>query len=406
MPCPLTLFPYALTLFPNALTLFPNALTLFPNALTLFPNALPLTLFPNALRPNLYFRLPVVGGGGVLFSQNCLNPVRCRVWTNDRDKLTPMLGQGDPLKRQRSNRSARSTTSSARRRQHEDGCVTCLRGALHCYNVCILIIGCAALGIGIWLLVTDFGARKVTPIVGNQLYEVTTYLLIAGGGAVALLAFCGCCGTIREDKCVLSFYGTTLAIVLIVLGVACGLAFIFRSELALNIQIRMKDSLTLNYGVETRTNAENKRITDAWDAMQRQLECCGITGNVTSEEGFVFYSRSTLWSSTNIDSVSAEVQLKKVPESCCRSGDVKICTGEAPFEGPPRFFKSHIFSKTNPYLYTNGCYDKLIDYLMTYSAVVGVVAAIVPIFLIFGIVISFCLCSRVSGYAHDDEVDL
>lgn len=67
------------------------------------------------------------------------------------------------------------------------------------------LVGCAALGIGIWLLVTDFGARKVTPIVGNQLYEVTTYLLIAGGGAVALLAFCGCCGTIREDKCVLSF---------------------------------------------------------------------------------------------------------------------------------------------------------------------------------------------------------
>ena len=67
------------------------------------------------------------------------------------------------------------------------------------------VIGCAALGVGIWLLVTDFGARKVTPIVGNQLYEVTTYLLIAGGGSVALLAFCGCCGTIREDKCVLSF---------------------------------------------------------------------------------------------------------------------------------------------------------------------------------------------------------
>ena len=67
------------------------------------------------------------------------------------------------------------------------------------------IIGCAALGVGVWLLVTDFGARNVTPIVGNQLYEVTTYLLIAGGGAVALLAFCGCCGTIREDKCVLSF---------------------------------------------------------------------------------------------------------------------------------------------------------------------------------------------------------
>ncbi|XP_055885240.1 tetraspanin-18-like isoform X5 [Biomphalaria glabrata] len=305
-----------------------------------------------------------------------------------------------PLKRQRSNRSARSTASSARRRQHDDGCVTCLRGTLHCYNVCILIIGCAALGIGIWLLVTDFGARKVTPVVGNQLYEVTTYLLIAGGGAVALLAFCGCCGTIREDKCVLSFYGTTLAIVLIVLGVACGLAFFFRSELAGHIQGRMKQTLTLNYGVEVRTNAENKRLTDAWDAMQRQLQCCGVVGNFTSLEGYIYYSLNTKWIT------SQKSTNQKVPESCCSSGDVKICTGEADFNGPPRFFNSELFKQTNPFLYTNGCYDALIKYLQTYSAVVGTVAAVVPLFLVFGIIISFCLCSRVSGYGHDDEVDL
>lgn len=307
-----------------------------------------------------------------------------------------------PLKRQRSNRSARSTTSSARRRQHEDGCVTCLRGTLHCYNVFILIIGCAALGIGIWLLVTDFGARKVTPIVGNQLYEVTTYLLIAGGGAVALLAFCGCCGTIREDKCVLSFYGTTLAIVLIVLGAACGLAFFFRSVLATKIQEKMRDTLSINYGFEVRTNAENKRITDAWDAMQRQLQCCGVVGNVTSFDSWMYYTSKTKWSGVK------KSQNQRVPESCCAPGDFKICTGEQEFNGPPRFFQGHRdeLRQTNPFLYTTGCYDALIDYLQTYSAVVGAVAAIVPLFLVFGIVISFCLCSRVSGYSHDDEVDL
>lgn len=84
------------------------------------------------------------------------------------------------------------------------------------------LVGCAALGIGIWLLVTDFGARKVTPIVGNQLYEVTTYLLIAGGGAVALLAFCGCCGTIREDKCVLSFVSFLAQLSCVLLMKNCG----------------------------------------------------------------------------------------------------------------------------------------------------------------------------------------
>ncbi|KAK3735862.1 hypothetical protein RRG08_041054 [Elysia crispata] len=320
-------------------------------------------------------------------------------WEND--VITGSLPRSSPLKRQRSNRSARSTTSSARRRQNEDGCVTCLRGMLHCYNVFILIVGCASLGVGIWLLVTDFGARKVTPIVGNQLYEVTTYLLMAGGGAVALLAFCGCCGTIREDKCVLSFYGTTLAIVLIVLGASCVLAIFFRTEVESNVQFRMKETLTKHYGVDISRDSKNRRITEAWDAMQRQLKCCGVHGNVTGPDSFLMY-KSIRWSKYKKNSE------RIVPESCCAPGDVKICTGETEFSGPPIYFNAHTddLRKKNPYLYTDGCYDSLIKYLKTYSTVVAGVSAIVPLFLIFGIVISFCLCARVTGYSTDDEVDL
>ncbi|XP_041359347.1 tetraspanin-18-like isoform X2 [Gigantopelta aegis] len=291
------------------------------------------------------------------------------------------------------------------RRANEDNCTTCLRGTLHCYNVCILVIGCAALGVGIWLLVTDFGARKVTPIVGNQLYEVTTYLLIAGGGSVALLAFCGCCGTIREDKCVLSFYGTTLAIVLIVLGVASGLAFFFRGVLATHIQGRMKHSLTEQYGVDTRSNSENRRVTDAWDAMQRQLQCCGVEGNVSSLNSWAFYFTNTLWFQKEKEKGT---NARQVPDSCCRSGDKAICTGQTYFAGPPNHINAHDAKrrKKNPYLYTEGCYDNLESYLMTYAAVAGIVAAVVPLFLVFGIIISFCLCARVSGSASEDEVDL
>ncbi|XP_005110000.1 tetraspanin-18 isoform X2 [Aplysia californica] len=314
------------------------------------------------------------------------------------------LNTTTPLKRQRSNRSTRSTTSSARRRQNEDGCVVCLRGTLHCYNVFILIVGCASLGIGIWLLVTDFGARKVTPIVDNQMYEVTTYLLIAGGGAVALLAFCGCCGTIREDKCVLSFYGTTLAIVLIVLGAACGIAFFFRNALAAKIQDRMRDTLTWHYGLNVHSNSENRRITDAWDAMQRQLKCCGVVGDVNTLESWGYYFTKTEW----YDKSKKKKERQRVPESCCAPGDINMCIGLSDFAGPPRFLQGHSedMKKKNPYLYTDGCYESLIEYLRTYSAVVGAVAAVVPVFLAFGIVISFCLCARVTGYAHDDEVDL
>ncbi|KAL8584293.1 hypothetical protein ACOMHN_014712 [Nucella lapillus] len=199
-------------------------------------------------------------------------------------------------------------------------------------------------------------------------------------------------------------YGTTLAVVLIVLGIACGIAFFFRGAISVSIQTRMKNSLTMYYGIETRTNLENRRITESWDAMQRQLQCCGIAGNTTSKYAWSYYSTGTEWKREE----DKKNDRRRVPESCCAKGDIQLCTGQKDFNGPPVFFDNHLtqYQEINPYLYTIGCYDKLIEYLKTYTTVVGCVAAVVPVFLIFGIAISFCLCARVAGIASDEEVEL
>ena len=67
------------------------------------------------------------------------------------------------------------------------------------------ILGVGTLGVGIWLLVTDFSVREISVIIDSNLFEIGTYLILAGGGLIALLAFCGCCGTMREDRCILGF---------------------------------------------------------------------------------------------------------------------------------------------------------------------------------------------------------
>jgi len=66
-------------------------------------------------------------------------------------------------------------------------------------------MGVGALGVGIWLLVTDFSAREWSVLIDSNKFEIGTYLILAGGGMIALLAFCGCCGTMREDRCILGF---------------------------------------------------------------------------------------------------------------------------------------------------------------------------------------------------------
>ena len=60
--------------------------------------------------------------------------------------------------------------------------------------------------------------------------------------------------------CLLSRIGTEMSVFVLCDG-----------QISLHIQHRMKDLLTEFYGVDTRTNVENRRITDSWDAMQRQV---------------------------------------------------------------------------------------------------------------------------------------
>lgn len=58
------------------------------------------------------------------------------------------------------------------------------------------------------MLVKDYSTREIAAIVDSRLFEYVTYALVAGGGTVAILAFCGCCGTMRQDKYVLGFVST------------------------------------------------------------------------------------------------------------------------------------------------------------------------------------------------------
>ncbi|KAL5015963.1 hypothetical protein ScPMuIL_005552 [Solemya velum] len=292
-----------------------------------------------------------------------------------------------------------------RRQDEKDGCFGCLRTSLHCYNIIVLILGIGVLAVGIWLLVTEFSAREISVLVNSHLFEIATYFMIAGGGAIALLAFCGCCGTMREDKCVLAFYGVTLSLVFLALIIGAILAFVFKGEMVKSVQDHFMNTITNNYGVETRTNSRNRLITEAWDSMQASLECCGAHGNENATTSWASYKTKSQWYHNQED------RTPFVPDSCCaEDGDLSICTGQTDIRGPPAFgpeIESSYIRNDN--LHKNGCYDKAIVYLKTHAVILGTVAASVPIFLVIGIVIVFCLCVRVKGVDDDydgDEVDV
>lgn len=65
------------------------------------------------------------------------------------------------------------------------------------------IAGCGLLGFGVYTRTNDSRVARFSSIVGSYLYSTLSLLLIIGGGVVILLSFLGCCGAIKEVRCML-----------------------------------------------------------------------------------------------------------------------------------------------------------------------------------------------------------
>lgn len=63
--------------------------------------------------------------------------------------------------------------------------------------------GSFLLGVGVWVLLDPMGFREI--VAANPLLFTGVYVILAMGGMLFLLGFLGCCGAIRENKCLLLF---------------------------------------------------------------------------------------------------------------------------------------------------------------------------------------------------------
>lgn len=77
-------------------------------------------------------------------------------------------------------------------------------------NNCFLFVfflhqlgGSFLLGVGVWVLVDPTGFREI--VAANPLLFTGVYIILGMGGMLFLLGFLGCCGAIRENKCLLLF---------------------------------------------------------------------------------------------------------------------------------------------------------------------------------------------------------
>ncbi|XP_066150201.1 CD151 antigen [Euwallacea fornicatus] len=224
-----------------------------------------------------------------------------------------------------------------------DGCGNFMKYSLFVVNFIIFIGGCIATGLGIWVLVDKSFANE---LLGTNLYTGSAYVLVITGIAVVFISCLGCLGSVKEVRCMLVIYFTTLFLIFVTMLIGGIIGYVFRAKVEKTIRLGMERSMS-DYGVY-------RSITEAWDETQIRLSCCGVYDYLDWRD--------------------------RIPDSCCkRNSNGKLINCR------------QIEVKNEFTIHMNGCLNVTKEYVRRHATIIGTVGIIVACILLLGMIFSCAL---------------
>ncbi|XP_062608668.1 CD82 antigen-like [Saccostrea cucullata] len=252
-------------------------------------------------------------------------------------------------------------------------CNTIARGLLILFNIIFWLSGAALLGLGIWFKV-DKNVNSYFDVVDvdteDPYFDYAVYVLIGFGAFIFLVGFCGCCGAIRESKCLLGFY--VFFLILIIGGeVAAGaLGFIYKDKVETKVNDLLMETMA-KYRI-------SKNIRTSWDFVQIELDCCGSN----SYED---------WDKFNI---TYNAVRKDFPASCCVLVDKETAIDNLDSAMPKN--ATFCFNQTTGYYHDKGCVTGLKDLISKYNWIIFGVAIGIAALEVVGIIFAICVCREIN----------
>ncbi|XP_050300327.1 23 kDa integral membrane protein-like [Anthonomus grandis grandis] len=205
-------------------------------------------------------------------------------------------------------------------------------------NFAFLLVGVALLALGILHTVNYNHYIDAIPK-DYQLVQHVPTIAIVVGSIIFVIAFLGCCGTLKSSTCMLTTYASILLL-------------IFFAQVALGIfgLVTIKDDTDLKKNIEASVQTlfskygPNNETNKVIDVIQDNLECCGVTG-------------PTFWISIG----------QSVPKSCFADGALLP--------------------------YTQGCSSALLNFVMSSVRMIAIVALAISLTEIVGAVLALFLAN-------------
>ncbi|XP_066143576.1 23 kDa integral membrane protein-like [Euwallacea fornicatus] len=133
-------------------------------------------------------------------------------------------------------------------------------------NFAFVLVGLALLVVGILFKVNFTKLSDAIPADAHALQHIPVAAIVVGS-IIFVIAFLGCCGTLRSNTCMLSWYGGILIVIFLV-QVALGIyAF---------VQIKDEDSLRSHIqDAVTEIFSKYPKTEDSVNVIQETFKCCG-----------------------------------------------------------------------------------------------------------------------------------
>lgn len=239
------------------------------------------------------------------------------------------------------------------------GCSRCIQILVLVFNFLFFVLGVAMLGYGIYTFVEigDYASlSSVDFVTGSK-------LIIAVGVLISLIAFLGCCGAWKLNKCMLTCFILLLFIIFCCLIAAAVTGYMYRSNFKEAVEKDMRDFFVNQYG-----QPDKEGVTKAIDQLQQQGQCCG------------FFNGTLDWQRTKWGAS----RQKDVPDSCCKN-EKKDC-------GKGKISQSNVPSSD---VYDEPCKQKLEDLVDKYLPVIGGIAVGILVIQLIGMVFAIVLLLNV-----------
>lgn len=148
----------------------------------------------------------------------------------------------------------------------------CLKYSMFFFNFLFWICGTLILALSIWVRVSKDGKEIISAGSSATDPYIAVNILIAVGAIIMVLGFLGCCGAVKESRCMLLLFFIGLLLILLLQLAAGILGATFKSESSR----LLNQTLYENAELLSQTTPDAKEFQQAMIALQEELKCCGL----------------------------------------------------------------------------------------------------------------------------------